>query len=392
MISCLGLLLCASGSAMTPIPESAPNLTAASAILIDADSGTVLFSKDAHAKRFPASTTKVLTALLLIENCKMTDKIAAPLDVKTVGESSIYLEPGETLTAHDALYALMVRSANDVAYAVACHIAGNVERFSELMNKRARELGCSDSNFHNPHGLNDKLHVTSAHDLALIAREAMKHPEFREACRTRRITIDRSMNQLNRLLISKDKFLDDPNAEGIKTGWTVPAGKCFVGAKSVGGWRLISVVLKSADWLADTCALMDYGFAKYERVRCLATDSDCGNAPVAGGTNERVTVRASRDLFRVCERGGIVREPRIELRAVQAPIEQGEVVGKAVVQNVDGSSCEAPLIAAESVSRAPLISLAGGFRFSKLAIVIALIVGGALVVRSRSRVAFLRRR
>lgn len=341
------------------VPTVPPTLTAESAILIDDATGAVLFEKNSHERKYPASTTKIMTALLLVEHCKMDDKITAPADVKTVGESSIYLEPFEVLSVKDALYALMVRSANDVAYAVACHISGTVEQFADLMNKRATELGCTETTFRNPHGLRNKDHMTSAHDLALIAREAMKHSEIRQACRTRRVLIERSINQLNRYLVSKDRFLEDPSAEGVKTGFTIPAGSCFVGAKRVNGWRLITVVLKSGDWLGETKSLMDYGFAKFRQDRPLGEGADCGQVSVASGESNEVQAVAGRTLSVVANRGGYNREPKVELLKVNAPIRAGDIVGHAEATNIDGTTVRIPLFAANSVplSSSPIATI-----------------------------------
>ncbi len=148
------------------------DVSAKSAIIIDAGSGKVLWSKNAESSMFPASTTKIMTALLLIEHCKMTDMITAPADIEKVKEASMHLKPGEQVSVHDMLYALMLRSANDGCYAVATHISGSVEEFSKLMNLRARQAGCTHTHFHNPNGLNDRDHTTTAHDLALMGRAA----------------------------------------------------------------------------------------------------------------------------------------------------------------------------------------------------------------------------
>lgn len=364
-----------------PPPDTLPAITAESAILIDDATGVVLYEKDSHSHKYPASTTKILTALLLVEHCKPDEEICAPADVKKVGESSIYLEPFEVLSAHDALLALLVKSANDVAYSIACHISGSVEAFAELMNKRAKELGCSDSHFANPHGLKNEEHYTSAYDLACIAREAMKHSEIREAVRTRRTLIDRSINQQNRLLLSKDRFLEDPHAEGIKTGWTIPAGNCFVGAKKINGWRLISVVLKSKDWLADTNALMNYGFAKYDRVSAVPEGTICAQVGVNNGERQEISARAGRSLWVVTTRGNVTRQPTIEVRHVAAPIKAGDVVGVAHTTNLDGTRVEVPLVASASVSevKSPIVRLA---QAPKLPLLLGAIAVGAFWIYS----------
>jgi D-alanyl-D-alanine carboxypeptidase (penicillin-binding protein 5/6) len=240
-------------------------LSAKSAIVIDAVSGKILWAKDADALRYPASTTKIMTGMLLLEHCKADDIIVAPLDVTKVREASMHLKPGERVAAHDMLYALMLRSANDGCYAVARHISGSVEAFSKLMNWRAKEIGCTHTHFDNPNGLNDPIHYTTAHDLALMGREAMKYPAFRQAVRTYKYEIQRSSDSRDRLMVNHDKYLlKDPSADGIKTGYTVPAGHCFVGSCSRNGFHVITVVMKSDHWQLDHQALLHWAFGKFQ--------------------------------------------------------------------------------------------------------------------------------
>src|SRR5688572_28414556 len=163
-----------------------PVVSALSAIIVDERTGKVLWSKNPDAPRYPASTTKIMTAMLLIELCRPNEFITAPADVEKVTEASLNLKPGEKISVKDMVYALMIRSANDGAYSVARHISGSVESFAELMNSRAFELGCTGTSLKNPHGLNNKDHVTTARDLAIMARAAMKYPEFRQAVNSRK--------------------------------------------------------------------------------------------------------------------------------------------------------------------------------------------------------------
>ncbi|RYG17024.1 D-alanyl-D-alanine carboxypeptidase, partial [bacterium] len=181
--------------------------TALSAIAIDAASGKVLWSKDPDTARFPASTTKIMTGLLLAEHCKPDDVIVAPWDVATVKEASMHLRPKEKVKAKDMLAALMLRSANDGCYAVAVQLAGSVEKFSDMMNERARQIGCTGTHFHNPNGLNDPEHYTTARDLALIGREAMKNPLFASVVKTYKIKIDRNINKKDTWMVNHNKLL-----------------------------------------------------------------------------------------------------------------------------------------------------------------------------------------
>ena len=241
------------------------DVSAPSAIVISAETGQVLWSKDANTPRFPASTTKIMTALLLIERCRADEVITAPKGIKDVKESSMHLEEGEQISAHDMLYALLLRSANDGCVAVADHISGSVPAFAALMNQRAKELGCTATHFDNPNGLNDPNHTISAHDLALIAREAMTHPEFRDVVRQVKHRITRTIDQKDTWMVSRNKWLrKDPTADGIKTGWTVPAGHCYVGSATRRGFRVITVVMHSAHWEADHKKMLHWAYATFQ--------------------------------------------------------------------------------------------------------------------------------
>ena len=241
------------------------DVSAPSAVIISAETGQVLWSKDAESPRFPASTTKIMTALLLIEHCGPDDIITAPLGIKDVKESSMHLEEGEKVTAHDMLYALLLRSANDGCVAVADHISGSVPAFAALMNERAKQLGCTHTHFDNPNGLNDPNHTISAHDLALIAREAMRHPEFRDVVKEYKHRITRSINQKDTWMVSHNKWLKkDATADGIKTGWTVPAGHCYVGSATRRGFRLITVVMHSDHWQEDHKKMLHWAYSTFQ--------------------------------------------------------------------------------------------------------------------------------
>ncbi|MBL8087599.1 MAG: D-alanyl-D-alanine carboxypeptidase [Chthonomonas sp.] len=248
-----------------PNPNAAePEVLASSALIMDLQSGRILWQRSADVPMYPASTTKILTTLMLLERTKPTDVITAPAEVTQVGESSLHLQPGEQLTAANLALAMMLRSANDACFAVAVHLGGSQEGFAALMNRRAVELGCTHTNFVNPNGLHDPSHVTTAHDLAVIARAAMQRDDFRALCRTESAVLTRSLNQADRLVKSKNHLLGAGiGCIGIKTGYTVPAGKCFVGAATRNGWELITVVMKSPDWQRDTTALIDWAYAHY---------------------------------------------------------------------------------------------------------------------------------
>lgn len=343
------------------VREPAPfPLAAQSAIVLDAESGKVLYARDADTMRYPASTTKIMTTLLLLERCKLTDIVTAPKDVTKVGEASMHLKPWEKVTVRDLAYAMMLRSANDGCYSAAVHLAGSVPRFAQMMNARAREIGCEHTNFVNPNGLNDKGHMISARDLALIGREAMRNPTFAQIARTPKFRIERSKNKADRWMVSRNRLLrEDPTADGIKTGWTIPAGHTYVGSATRGGHRLITAILDSPHWKQDHLELLKWGFGAYERRPVALRTMVLGEVPVAGGAKGAVPVRPSEDVSTLARKGSWA-APKLELptEPVSAPIAAGQVVGRAVFVEPGGFRHEVPILATESVERGALPAVA----------------------------------
>lgn len=239
---------------------------AESAVVVDGESGRILWSRDPGKKMFPASITKIMTALLLLENTKPDQNLVAPSIVTEIPESSFHLAPGEIITAHDAGYALMLRSANDVAMTIALALGKTQEGFAQMMNERAKKLGCKNTNFVNPNGLHDERHYTTAEDFALIARDAMSNNSFRAIAAAKTWTVIRSSGSKDLLVENKNKILqEDSSCEGIKTGFTNPAGKTFVGANSRDGWRVITVILKTPNWEQDHKNLVKWAFDNFEQ-------------------------------------------------------------------------------------------------------------------------------
>lgn len=380
----LGLAL----AAISHTSEPGPTISAASGIVMDADTGKVLWAKDADTMRYPASTTKVMTALLLVENTKPTDILTAPPDVETITGASLYLKPGEQVTAREMLFALMLRSANDGCYTVAKHVSGSVEEFAKLMNKRAVELGCKNTNFTNPHGLNDDNHMTCARDLAIIAREALKHPQFAEAVGTRLHWVKRSINQEDLLLISKNKLLkSDKTIDGVKTGWTVPAGHCFVGSATRDGYKLISVVMKSEDWATDTETLFNWAFKTHERVRLFENGVSFGRQKVDNGSVGDVPLLGSREVWTVVRKGA-TRDAKVSVdgaaKPVSAPIVTGSPIAKGLVIDSEGFGQRLDLLAGSAVAvRPPLVR--AFFSPTGIVVGVALLLG-IVAYRRRSRV------
>ena len=246
-----------------------PEITAKSAILIDAASGRVLYEQNAHERLPQASTTKITTALIALENAKLTDKIHIPYDFINPGESSIYLEPGEVHTLEDLMYSLLLKSANDAADAIAIGVAGSLEKFIGMMNKRVADLGLKNTHYVNTHGLHHEDHYSSAYDLAMIARETLKIKEFRNIIVTDRHTLPWAGNEYSRVVYNGNRLLGKyDGADGVKTGYTRQAGSCLVVSATRNGMQLIAVVLNCSGMYDEVPKLLDYGFKNYQLKNC----------------------------------------------------------------------------------------------------------------------------
>ena len=260
-----------------PGPDGALPLAAWGAICIDAFTGKVLYESNADAPQYPASTTKIMTALLVIEEGDLGHEVECDLEDSKVGESSLNLKPGERFTRRQMLYGLMLKSANDVAHALGRDNAGSIEAFAEKMTRRAKELGATNTHFANPNGLHNPDHYTTPRDLACIARAAMQQPFFRQVVGTRDYTwlvngVPDPLHNHNRLL---ERF---PGCTGVKTGYTVPAQQVLVSSAMRGNHEVISVVMhtdKPGIW-NDSMLLLSYGLDQLARGATAAAGSGAG--------------------------------------------------------------------------------------------------------------------
>jgi len=255
--------------------------SASASILIDAETGDALYGHDSDLRLGIASTTKILTALVVLENCSSTESVEILPEYTGIEGSSIYLVPGETLTVKELLYGLMLESGNDAAVALACYVSGSIEDFASLMNERAEQLGCTNSHFVNPHGLDDEEHYSTAADLAKIAAAAMDNAELRDIVSTKSITVaGRSFVNHNKLLWTCDGVI------GLKTGYTMSCGRTLVTCAQRGDMTLICVTLGDHDDWADHAALYDWAFANFT----YAELPEAFDVPVISGIHESVRV------------------------------------------------------------------------------------------------------
>lgn len=327
------------------------DISARAAILIDAASGRVLYAKNADARCPMASTTKIMTALLALENSAPNEIVTASERAAGTGGTSIYLSAGETLSMEEMLKGLMLRSGNDAAVAIAEHIGGSVENFAAMMNARAEELG-ADAHFVTPNGLDAEGHGASARAMALIAREALRRDDFRALVGAQRATIPWRDNQYNRVLNNKNRLLREyEGATGVKTGFTKKAGRCLVFSAERDGMELIGVVLNCGAWFDEAERLLDWGFENFSIACAAEMGEDCGSVAVAGGASPRVRVIAESDAMAAVRASDQWSVELTLARSVAAPVHAGDSLGRAALKVNGEILAETRLIAAESSER-----------------------------------------
>ena len=355
----LGLFL----AVLTPVQAAGAELSVAgkSAVLMDVATGTVLYESNANEPLAPASVTKIMTMLLIMEavdsgSISMTDQVTASETAAAKGGSQIYLKAGETMSVSDMLKSIAVSSANDCACAMAEHIAGSEEAFVARMNQRAQELGMKNTHFVNCTGLDDSpeaaSHKTTAYDIALMSRELLKnHPKIKEFTTIWMDTVRNGtfgLSNTNKLI----RFYQ--GATGLKTGFTSSAGYCLSATAQRDGMELIAVVM-GADTSQNrntACKqLLDYGFANFALIQPELTET--GDVPVRLGTQDGVPVQLgdfSGLLIDKSQKSSVTTQVTLEEVAI-APVSQGQRLGTLKVLSGDQLLREIPLVAAQSVPR-----------------------------------------
>ena len=311
-----------------PAQSAAPEqVSARSAVLMDAASGRLLWEKNGFEQLSMASTTKIMTAILAIENCDLSDIAVVSPVASGVEGSSLWLEPGERLTVEQLLYGLMLRSGNDAAVALAEQTAGNVEAFVLLMNAKAKEIGMFNTSFETPNGLDSDKHYTTAYDMAILACYAMKNPDFRRIVSTKEMQIPWEGKQWNRSLTNHNKLLwRYEGCTGVKTGFTRKSGRCLVSAAQRDGREIICVTLNAPNDWDDHARLLDHGFEDFETA--VLTKK--------GEKWETVTVR-EREIGLVCGEDFVAslkpgEAENVELRSdvseIVLPVSKGQTMGR----------------------------------------------------------------
>ena len=323
-------------------------ITAKGWALIEAVSGRLLMGENEHDRLPMASTTKIMTALLVLEAGEDLDTlVTVPSEAAGTEGSSLYLKAGERMSLRDLLYGLMMKSGNDAAVALAMHVSGSVEAFAGRMNARAAALGCENTHFVNPNGLHDPDHYTSAYDLARIAAAAMEMPFFRELVATERYTA--STGDHARAFRTKNKILTQVEGGcGVKTGYTKKAGRCLCFAARREGMLLIGAVLNAPDMWNDAREILDRGFSEYELHTLLLPGQIVGQVPVTGSMKKTLPAAAKEGILYPV-RKDVEEDIRLDIRladSLAAPVKPGASAGEAVLV-VNGERIEAVPLSVE---------------------------------------------
>lgn len=313
-------------AAVLIFPCTAWGISAQKAILVDAITGRVLYEKDADSRSLVASTTKIMTALVVCEQCNVLDRMKIPKEAVGIEGSSMYLKEGEVLTVQELLYGLMLHSGNDAAVALAIYCGGTVEGFTELMNDKARLLGLTGTHFENPNGLDSPQHYSTARDLATLTAYAMNNPIFAQTVSAKTVTVgQRALRNHNKLLWRVE------GADGVKTGYTKAAGRILVSSAVRQGRRLIAVTINDGNDWADHAELLEQGFSGYSVQTVVQQGQQLGEVAVFGGVEDRVEVMAAESFSYALsqeEKALIVLAPP---EFTYAPVVEGQQAGFAYV-------------------------------------------------------------
>lgn len=321
-----------------------PYVTAHSALLMDAKTGDILYAREANKQRPPASTTKILTAIIALEMAGLDEISTVSEKADKVGESSIYLYKGNKLKVRELIEGALIRSGNDACVAIAEQTAGSHDEFVRLMNLKAISLGAYNSNFVNTNGLPDKNHYSTAYDLAVIARYAMNNPVFSKIVSQKVSTIDFEKPQKSQIANNTNKLLwNYPFADGIKTGTTNAAGKCLIASATKDGRRLICVLLNAPDRFGDAKRLLEWGF-NYTEIVTMGKKGDLitsypgygSDIPVVLGGNVTLCVEKAK-MEEIITRTEFI-------KGIYPPVKAGDVLGDYIILSKDKVLKKVPLV------------------------------------------------
>ncbi|EMA6341427.1 D-alanyl-D-alanine carboxypeptidase family protein [Bacillus cytotoxicus] len=347
------------------IEETKPKLAeqASSAIVIEQDTGKVLFEKNPNEKLPPASMTKIMTMLLIMEQVekgklKLEDKVRTSEHAASMGGSQIFLEPGEEMTVNEMLKGIAIASGNDASVAVAEHIAGSEEGFVNMMNKRAKELGLKNTHFQNPTGLPAKNHYSTAIDMAIIAKELMKYPLIRKYTGKYEDYLREDTDKKFWLVNTNKLVRFYPGVDGVKTGFTTEAKYCLTASAEKNGMRVISVVMgapTSKERNSQVTKLLDYAFGQYTTKKLYKRGEKIQTVQVGKGKKEKVDLVAADNVSLLMKKGEDMDKIKKEIIAekkVKAPIKKGDALGTLVITKDREVLLKQTIVAKEDVDAA----------------------------------------
>lgn len=346
-IVCCSVLIAVLGvQPVQAINQSHPTVTADAAVLMDAITGDVLFDKQAHKRRAPASTTKMMTAILGLELGRPDEVVTVSPKAAAVGESTIHLDPGERATLYELITGALVKSGNDACVAIGEQIAGSEAQFVRMMNQKALSIGAKDTHFENTNGLPHKNHYSTAYDLALIARYGLQLPAFSSITRQKETEIHFLEPDFMMDLRNTNKLLwNYPFADGVKTGTTNAAGKCLVASATKNGRQLIAVVLHAPDRFGDAQKLLEWGFSQTESISVVKAGEMVAEFPMEGAEPLKALAKYSVEVSLAKTDKDKIEKKIQWTRSTDLPIQAGEELGVFEVWLNGQKITSAPLVA-----------------------------------------------
>ena len=338
-----------------PVPpnDKLPNMTATSAVVIEAKTGHIIYQRDANRKMFPASTTKMMTLITALESGNLNDIVTVSSNASGAEGSTLWLEVGDKMPLGDLLSGMMMISGNDAAIAIAEHVDGNVPKFAAHMTKRAKELGAKGTNFTNANGLPDANHYTTAYDLAILAAHGYSLPHFEEIVSTKEQTFPWVHDPTHLLRNENQMLWLYQGGNGVKTGYTDAAGRCLVSASNRNGIQLIAVVLDSTYMWNDSIALLDYGFSQVETSTLVKPNETIDTLPILSGRKHSMQIKTTNEIVMPTFKGD---DDAYQIdydvpSFLKAPIKKGDTVGKVKVLCDGHEVAESNIIATTDVEQ-----------------------------------------
>lgn len=339
-------------------------LNSETGIIMEASTNKILYEKDSDKEMYPASMTKMMTLLLILERIdngklELDDEVFISKNASDMGGSQIYLEENSKSTVKELLTSIGIGSANDASVAMAEKIGGTVENFVNMMNNKCKEIGCTHTNFKNPHGLDEDGHYSSAKDMALIASELLKHESILEITRTYETTITHDNGKSIWLVNTNSLIRFYSGMDGLKTGYTDKAGYCLTGTMKRNDMRIITVVMNAKEKESrntDTINMMEYAFSEYYKDTLIKSDKSLGTIFIDNAKNRNVNYYLEKDANVILDKNtrDISYKYNIELNKIEAPLSKGSIVGNLIVK-YDNKEIKYNLVVKEDIIKSSYI-------------------------------------